>query len=380
MEKDAIYIHFIIEIPNNSYYERNTFLTIYPYGQFALEKIEIENFFDKENYKGNAKIFLCIAKTYDKNRSGEIKIQMNIDNTYFERKINFDCSRTLYLFNFYFEAKYFKNPSNIHLLSFYQQFHIFFENLKQKSRNFKYDKMILISDSIDELKNEQIEFDLVLALIRECYRKKEIKEIIMNINEKKLKFIHRKRIKRKYYENIINGIVGKYRNSINTLFKYNEYKVKDLVLDKIALFFYRVFEPDLIKKYLKESKNKAQIINILFDNKIEIGIYKLDTISFYLQFGETKDLCNKILSMAQDRLTYLQALEQNIDLIKKKNYNRVYNIDNEKNLPKIYQNDDVDLIFTTLFKIYENNKTFIVLSPDFIKDYIEFFFKNSKLK
>ena len=41
---------------------------------------------------------------------------------------------------------------------------------------------------------------------------------------------------------------------------------------------------------------------------------------------------------------------------------------------------NVDLIFTTLFKIYENNKTFIVLSPDFIKDYIEFFLKIQKLK
>ena len=32
-------------------------------------------------------------------------------------------------------------------------------------------------------------------------------------------------------------IVGKFKNNINILFKYNEYKVKDLVLDKIALFF-----------------------------------------------------------------------------------------------------------------------------------------------
>ena len=379
MEEYAIYIHFLIEIPNNIYYELNNLFSINPPTKFNLEIVEISNFFDKKFYKEDAVIFLCVAKTKEINKKKEMKIQMNVDYRYFESKFIFDCSRTLYLFNFSFEPRHNKKPPNIHLLTFYQQFHIFFNYLKKKSKNFIYDKRILIFDSIQKLTNESIEFDLVLALIRECYRKKQLKEIIMNINEKKMKFIHRKRIERNYYENIINGIVGKFKDDINPLFKYHQYKLKDLVLDKIALFFYRIFDPELIKKYFEKSKNKSQLINILFDNRNEIGVLKLESVTFYLQFAETKYLCNKVLSLSKDRLTYLQALEKNIDLIKKKNQNRDYYINNEKNFPKIYKDDDVNKIFTTLFRIYENNKSFIVLDNEFIKDYIEFFFKEQKL-
>ena len=296
MDKDANHIFFLIEIPNQCYYEIKKFLKIHPQTEFNLDVVEIKNFFDKESYKGNATIFLCVAKTFDKNRKREIKIQMNIDNYNFEGKLNnFDFSRTLYLYNFYFEKKYNKNPPNINLLTFYQKFHIFLNYLKQNSNNFIYDKRLLIFDSLYILKiNDQIEFDLVLELIRQCYRKKEIKDIIMHINKKNIKCIHRKTLKRKYYENIINGIVGKFKDNINVLFKYNEYKVKDLVLNKIALFFYRIFEPELVKKFFEKSNKKSDLINILFDNRLEIGIYNLESITFYLKFADTKDLCNKI--------------------------------------------------------------------------------------
>ena len=74
--------------------------------------------------------------------------------------------------------------------------------------------------------------------------------------------------------------------------------------------------------YIDENQNKKQLINILYNNKGTIGIFKEKIITQLLYYADNKELCNNVLSLSVDRYVYLTVLDNNIKYIKEKNQNK----------------------------------------------------------
>ena len=372
---DHIYFHFIVEIPNDIHFD----VTVEPKESFDILPNLVEDFFlnKTESFK-DLSIYHYILLTYQKQFS-YLRIELKANNQNFNISFqNINIKNTKYFYNINL-LDYRNKPSPYtNKLSQYQQFHIFLNYLKKKyqRRNFKSEKNNLIIDSIEMLNKDEIEFDLILALIRECYTTYYIKYILEYMNGKTIIYKHRTNIPSKYYKNIIDNIVGKFKYKYKNLIQNRG--VNGNIFDLIALYFYRYSDFSQFKNYFEEHENKKELIELLFNNKKTIGIFKKDTVIYFLKFVKKKDECEKILSLSVNLLTYILVLEEKIEFIKK--LFQLFTINNDKNLPRIYPDDDLQLIFNTLIKLENNNKNFIVLTENIMENYLNLFIQNSNLK
>ena len=292
-------LHLIVEIPPSILYDYNKLLKVSPERGIDIEKHLIQDYFEKND----SFVYHCIIKS--SKIVNKINVILNIKSEFKSETIILSDKHSRFIYNIKFEEhkSYFSSneiPPNVHKLSYYQQYEIYFQYITKNSQNLLKDKQDLINDTLQIINEEPIEFDIILVLLRECFRKPEIKQIIDSLYNKKIRFIHGKKLNPMFYKTIIDNLVGKFRNKIDKFIGDNKLQ-KEYALDLIALSFYRIFDIELFKKYIDENQNKKQLINILYNNEGVIGIFKEKIITQLLHYADDKELCNKVLSLSVDR-------------------------------------------------------------------------------
>ena len=256
IEKNAF--HFIVNIPIIN--EKKECIIQFDYTKlsFEIEKIKIDNIFGSEMKDIN--FYHLIARTKKEIKQKEIfalyfycdnikycsdylTIEANLKSKFFF-SINFRKQSSFW--NSYIPIKYFK-------LNKYQEFKIYFDYLENKKIN----KENLINNIISNLESEkdEIQFELIISLVRECFTKKKFQQIIQILNIKQISFENSNLINPIFYENIIDGLTIKFRDKFNNLFNKN---TKDLQngLDKLGLIFYNFYQPNKFFEFFEKSENK----------------------------------------------------------------------------------------------------------------------------
>ncbi len=294
MDDKSISLHLIVEIPSSILYKEKELLKVSPDRDIVIEKNLVQDYFEKNN---KSFVYHCIIKS--SKIVNKINVILNIKSEFKSETIRLSDKHSRFIYNIKFEEhkSYFSSneiPPNIYNLSYYQQYEIYFQYITKNSQNLLKDKQDLINDTLQIINEESIEFDIILVLLRECFRKPEIKQIIDSLYNKKIRFIHKTKLNPIFYKTIIDNLVGKFRNKIDKFIGDNKLQ-KEYALDLIGLSFYRFFDPEQFKKYIDENQNKKQLINILYNNKGVIGFFKEELITQLLHYADNEELCNNVL-------------------------------------------------------------------------------------
>ena len=189
MNDKSVSLHLIVEIPPSIFYEENELLKVSPERGIDIEKHLIQDYFEKND----SFVYHCIIKS--SKSVNKINVILNIKSEFKSETIKLSDKHSRFIYNIKFEEHknyFFPNeiPPNIYKLSYYQEYEIYFQYITKNSQNLMKDKQDLINDTLQIINKEPIEFDIILVLLRECFRKPEIKQIIDSLYNKKIRFIH----------------------------------------------------------------------------------------------------------------------------------------------------------------------------------------------